>query len=93
MLAIEATLKLSSSKSHFGSSSIYMAKELTVFSFCFLRFAYFRGEWRGRGRENPQADSPLSTEPEAVLHLRTLRSGPEPKPRVGLSTDCASQAP
>jgi len=34
---------------------------------------------RQRKRENPQADSPLSTEP------RTLRS-PEPKSRVGSST-------
>ena len=35
----------------------------------------------------------LSTEPQAGLHLTTLRSQPEPKPRAGRLTDCVTQAP
>ena len=42
MLTTKATLKLSSSKSHFGNSAIYMTEELTVFCFPFLRLIYFR---------------------------------------------------
>ena len=40
-------------------------------------------ERRERERENPLADSSVSTEPDAGLHLRTLRSWPQVKPRVG----------
>ena len=40
---------------------------------------------RERERE-PQADSPLSEEPDAGLNPRTLRSPPKPKSRVGYST-------
>ena len=40
----------------------------------------------GTEEENPQADSPLSTEPD-VLDLTTLRSRPEPKPSVRHSTN------
>ena len=39
-------------------------------------------------RENEsQADSLLSAEQNMGLHLRTLRSRPEPKSRVGCLTD------
>lgn len=38
-------------------------------------------------------DLPLSAEPDAGLHLMPLRSWPEQKPRVGHSTDWATQAP
>jgi len=47
----------------------------------FLRIFFFRERnnecmngGRGRGRENPQADTPLSTEPDMRLYLTTLRS-------------------
>ena len=40
-----------------------------------------------------QADSLLSLEPDVGLHLRTLRSQPEPKPRGRHLTDYATQAP
>ena len=44
----------------------------------------------GKGREKrereSQADSVLSTEPDAGLDLISLRSQPELKPRVGQST-------
>ena len=47
---------------------------------------------RGRAsKRQSQADSALSTELYAGLNLTTPRSGPEPKPRVGLSTDCGTQ--
>ena len=36
---------------------------------------------RERKRES-QADSLMSTEPDTELHITTLRSQPEPKPRV-----------
>ena len=35
----------------------------------------------------------LSTEPDVGLKPTTLGSGPEPKARVGHSTDCAARAP
>ena len=34
------------------------------------------------GDREAQADSPLNVEPSVRLYLKTLRSGPEPKPRV-----------
>lgn len=34
---------------------------------------------RGRMESESQADPTLSTEPNGRLHLKTLRSGPEPK--------------
>ena len=52
--------------------------------------------WAGRGRErerDPQADSLLSAEPHTGLHPRALRSWPEPEPRIGCSTNWATQAP
>ena len=35
----------------------------------------------------------LGMEPDMGLDLTSLRSGPEPKPRVGCLTDCATQVP
>ena len=53
-----------------------------------------RGTGRGRGREiQAEADSAVSTEPNAGLHLMTLRSGPQQKPRAGHWNDCATQVP
>ena len=51
-----------------------------------------RGGKVQRERES-QADSILSAEPDAGLNLMTLRSWPEPKPRVGRLTDCVTQVP
>ena len=45
------------------------------------------GAQRKRERENPQVDALLSTEPDMELDPRTLRSRPEPKLRVGHSTN------
>ena len=65
----------------------------------------FIGEGRGRGESDvggeaeeeggreTQADSALSTEPDVGLDLMTPRSLPEPKPRVGRLTNCATQVP
>ena len=44
------------------------------------------GKGRGRGRES-QADSGLSAELDARLHLMTLRSQPEGKSRTDCSMD------
>lgn len=56
-----------------------------------------RGGVRRRGQREREtkslADSPLSTEPHTGLDPTTLRSGPEPKPRVGCLPDCTTQAP
>ena len=49
--------------------------------------------WRAEGERESQADSVPSTEPNAGLHLTTLRSWPEPKSRVGRLTDWATQVP
>ena len=49
--------------------------------------------WRAEGERESQADSVPSTEPNAGLHLTTLRSWPEPKSRVQRLTDWATQAP
>ena len=43
-------------------------------------------------RENLEADSKLSVEPDTGLDPRTLRSRSEPKSRAGCSTDRATQA-
>ena len=70
----------------------------------FLRFYFFiwesvcmceqGGKERGRGRgRGSQADSVLSTEPSKRLELRTLRSQPEPKPRVRHSISWVLQVP
>ena len=51
-----------------------------------------RGKGRGRGRES-QAGSTLSEEPDTDLDPTTMRSWPEPKPRVRRLTDWATQVP
>ena len=52
------------------------------------------GRRGGRAEDiESQADSMLNVEPDMSLDPRTLRSQPEPKPRVGHSTDCATQVP
>ena len=45
----------------------------------------------GEGERESQADSTLSTEPDAGLDPRTLRSRPELKARARRLTDCAPQ--
>ena len=44
----------------------------SVFVFIFLTFIYLRERVEGR-TETEGVDSPLSTEPDADFHLRTLR--------------------
>ena len=64
--------------------------------FFFLRLIYFRHRVsRGKqvGRVEGQVDSTLSMEPDTGIDLRTLRSWPEVKPRVGCFTDRATQMP
>ena len=55
---------------------------LKIFIYLFEREREIEREhmkWRGqRETENPEADSPLGTEPNTGLHPRTPRSGPEP---------------
>ena len=46
----------------------------------------------GEGEREPQADSPLSTEPNLELNPRTLKSWPEPKSRVRCLTSWDTQA-
>ena len=45
------------------------------------------------GERETQADSTMSSEPNKAFDLTMLRSGPELKPRVGHSTDYATQVP
>jgi len=61
----------------------------------FKDFIYlFERERSGeRERENPKQTPKPSAEPEGGLDLTTLRSWPEPKPRVQCSTYLATQAP
>jgi len=40
-----------------------------------------------------QAGSELSTEPDTKLDLTTLRSRPDPKPKIGHLTNCSTQTP
>ena len=59
-------------------------------------FVYFwetvsRGRGRRRGRENLQADSLLSTDPDAGLYLRIPRPWPDLKSRAGCPNDWATQ--
>ena len=71
----------------------------TIVLFYFFKIYIFEKErveelvGRGAEEENPQADSPLSTEPDSGLHLRAPELGPEWKPRVRCLTNLASQAP
>jgi len=62
-----------------------------LFFFFFLKICLFEREREQEGGRETQADSVLSTEPNAGLSFITLRSQPEPKPRVRCLTDCATQ--
>lgn len=44
-------------------------------------------------RENPEAGSPLSAEPNSGLDLRAVRSRPEPRLRVRCLSNCATKLP
>ena len=66
----------------------------------FKRLIYFIKRERARaggaeGEEERAIPSKLqlSTEPDVGLNLTTMRSQPEPKPRVPPLTDCTIQAP
>ena len=62
---------------------------LSHFAYLFI-YLRERAQAGGAGGEREsQADPMLSTE----AHLRTLRSRPEPKPRVTCLTDCTAQEP
>ena len=72
--------------SHLGCPSFFLFKD----------FIYFRETAWARGAEgerDSQADSTPSAEPDRGLDPTTLRSWPEPKPRVRCSTDCHPGAP
>ena len=57
-------------------------------------FIYLREREReGRRGRKPQVDSVLNVESDAGLDLKTLRSQPEPKPRVQCLTYCTTQTP
>ena len=78
-------------------------EDLFFFSFFYRDlFFFFRerlGEstsWKGRGREGERITSRLYTEHGTWcggFNPMTMRSRPEPKPRVGSLTDCATPAP
>ena len=64
----------------------------------FLIYLFREQAWVGGGAEREreresQTDCVLSTEPNAGLNARTLRSWPEPKSRVKQSTNWAIQMP
>ena len=50
-------------------------------------------EWEEQRKGESQADSVLSTEPNVRLDPMSLRSRPEPKPRIDCSTDRATSVP
>ena len=52
-----------------------------------------RGRAEIGGEREFSADSPLSTELDVGVDLMTLRSRPEPKPRVGCLTRGATRCP
>ena len=52
-----------------------------------------RGGTEGEEKRESPAGSTLNAEPPLGLNPTTLRTWPEPKPRVGHSTDWATQAP
>ena len=84
----------------FMNAIIFSDKWFNVYAFGFF---FFKIDWlreptggemgRGRGRKNPQADSPLNVEPDMRLNHRTPRSWPEPTSRVDQITYWATQAP
>ena len=66
-----------------------------IFKRLFILERERENKWRGPegdGKREPQADSPLSLEPNAGLDSTTPRSWPELKPRVKHSTKWATQA-
>lgn len=75
----------------------HRARHVVLALFCFvLRFHLLgreRKSWEGgghteaEGERQSQADSSLRVEPDTGLDPMTLTSRPEPKPRVGCSTD------
>ena len=65
---------------------------------CFIYLVEREREWgKGKGQREKeresQATSTLSAEPDTGLNPTILRSQPEPKSRVGCSTNWATQAP
>ena len=78
-------------KLHYKRSSFSFTYRIFFYLCIYLRESVWaRG---AEGERESQADSQVSMEPEAGLHLKTLRSWPELKPRVGHSTAWATQAP
>ena len=71
---------------------IYFSKYLFIFIYLYL-FIYFRGRGADGEGERVLAGSALSTESDVGLHLMTLRSQLELKPRVGCLTSCTTQVP
>ena len=78
---------------HFLGRNIYSDPLPTFFFFKFQRESVSGREGQRKRERESQSDSTLSMEPDAVFHLVTLGSWPEPKSRVGHSTDWATQAP
>ena len=72
---------------HFFKVRIYFLKNI---DFLYFRVKEPEGGQRERERKTP-ADASLSLEPNVGLDLKTLRSWPELKPRVGRSIDLATQ--
>jgi len=66
----------------------FLKKILFIYLFIYLREREGGRERAGGGTERQgQANFTPSTEPNAGLDPATPRSRPEPKPRVGCSTD------
>ena len=74
---------------HLPNSYLFFLKKIYLF------ILKREGECGGgaEGERESQADSTLSTEPDMGLGLTTLRSWPGWKPRVGSSTNWATQVP
>jgi len=67
----------------FPSGFVYLFVCFFKDSFIYLREREHEWEGQKESERESQVDSALSTEPRVELNLRTLRSRPEPKPRVG----------
>lgn len=50
-------------------------------------------KWEGERERESQANCSLSMEPNTGLNLIPLSSSPDPKPRIGCLTSCATQSP
>ena len=65
----------------------YLYNKLITYNSFFRERAHASGSgWReaeGQGEREPQAGFTLSTEPNERLDVVTMRSGPEPKSKVG----------